>query len=137
MPAKALSNVVVTYNSVNITAYLNKGSVKNMVNAIDTTNLASTAQEFTPGAVSYEVPVGGMWAAALHSAVGADAASPPTTLRTLAVQIGPAANRVTYTWTGSSTVGAFVTDYEVDFSDPLGMITWSGTLKISGAPTIT
>lgn len=33
--------------------------------------------------------------------------------------------------------GAFVSDYKIDASDPLGMITWSATLAVSGAPVRT
>lgn len=134
MPAKALGNVVITYNSVNVTPYLNKASLKATIKAIDTTNLASTAQQQGPGAPGFTVPVGGLWDAALDAVFGADADSPPTTLRTLVVQIGPVANRVIRTWTGTATVGAFVSDYSVDTDDPLGDITWSGTLQCSGAP---
>ena len=135
MPVRALGNVVITYNSVNVTAYLNTGSQEATVTAIDTTSLASTGQEQTPGAPAYSYPVGGFWSKALDDVFGADSVSPPTTLRNFSCQIGPVGNRATYTWTGSSTVGAFVSDYKVDFTDPMGMITWSGTLTLSGAPT--
>ncbi len=135
MPSKVLSNYTVTYNGTNITAYLNKASLDQIVKAIDTTNLASNGGEQTPGAPSATMPVGGMWAKALDDVLGADASSPPTTLRTLVVAIGPAAARVTYTWTGSSTVGAFITDYKVAADDPMGVIMWSGTLTISGGVT--
>jgi hypothetical protein len=137
MPAKALTNVVITYNTTNITAYLNKASLKAVVKAIDTTNLASTAQQQGPGAPGFTVPVAGLWDKALDDVLGADADSPPTTLRTLVVQIGPAANRVIRTWTSSANVGAFVSDYSVDTDDPLGNISWSGTLQCSGAPVRT
>lgn len=137
MPANALGNVVLTYNGTDITPYLNKASLKAVVKAIDTTNLASSAQQQSPGAPGFTVPVGGMWDKALDDVLGADADDPPDTLRTLVVQIGPVANRVIRTWTSSSTVGAFVSDYSVDTDDPLGKITWSGTLTCSGAPVRT
>lgn len=135
MATKTLTNLVLTYNSNNITSYLDTASLEATVEAIDTTTLASTAQEKTPGATSYSVPIGGFWAKALDDILGADAVSPPTTLRTFAYQIGPVGNRVTYTWTGSATVGAFISDYKVDASDPMGVIKWTGTLTISGSPT--
>lgn len=134
MGTRALTNRVLTYNGSNITAHLNKASMKAVIKVIDSTTLASSAQENTPGATSYTVPVGGPWSKALDDILGADADSPPTTLRTFVDQVGPSANRVTRTWTGSTTVGAFISDYSVDTDDPLGDITWSGTLTISGAP---
>lgn len=137
MAKKALKNFVVSYNGTNITPYLNKASQDATVEAIDTTNLASDAREQTPGGTSWSVPVGGMWAKALDDVLGVDAASPPSTLRTLVTEIGPTGGKVTNTWTGSETVGAFVSDYKVDASDPMGVITWSGTLTVSGAPVRT
>ena len=135
MATKALGNIVLTYNSNNISSHLNTASLEMTVEAIDTTTLASSAQEQTPGATAFSVPIGGPWSSTLDGYLGADAVSPPTTLRSFVAQIGPSGNRVTYTWTGSSTVGAFVTDYKIDATDPMGMITWSGTLTVSGAPT--
>lgn len=134
MASKTLQNVALTYNSVSLSAHLDQASLEAVVEAIDTTTLASSAQEKTPGATSYSVPVGGPWSKALDDCLGADADSPPTTLRTFVYQIGPTGNRVIRTWTGSSTVGAFVTDYKVLSDDPMGVIKWSGTLTISGAP---
>lgn len=127
--------MVVTYNGTNISSYLNQASLEMIADAIDTTNLASTAQEKSAGVPGFSVPIGGFWMAALDAVLGAAAISPPTTtLHALVVQIGPSGNRATYTWTASATVGAFVSDYKIDASDPLGMITWSGTLAVSGAP---
>ena len=34
-------------------------------------------------------------------------------------------------------VGAFISDYKIEASDPMGMTTWSGTLTVSGAPVRT
>lgn len=135
MATKALGNIVLTYNSTNITAHLNTVSLEMTVEAIDTTTLASSAQEQTPGATAFSVPIGGPWSKTIDDVLGADGTSPPSTLRSFIAQVGPSGNRVTYTWTGSSTVGAFVTDYKIDATDPMGMLTWSGTLTVSGAPT--
>lgn len=135
MATKALGNIVLTYNSQNISSHLNTASLEMTVEAIDTTTLASAAQEQTPGAPGFSVPIGGPWSKAIDDILGADAVSPPdSTLRSFVGQIGPVGNRVTYTWTGSATVGAFVTDYKVDATDPMGMLTWSATLTVSGAP---
>lgn len=136
--SRGMQNVAVTYNGTNITQYLNKASAKAVVNAIDTTNFASTGVENTAGVPSWTVDVGGMWDLALDSVLGVDAITPPSaTLRTLVVSYGPTGGKVTWTWTGSSTVGAFITDYNVDASNPTDMLGWSGTLTCSGVPTRT
>jgi hypothetical protein len=135
MAIKSLLNIVITYNSNAMAAHLDQASLEATVETIDTTTFASTAQEKTPGATSYSIPVGGPWSKALDDILGADTVSPPSTLRTFVYQIGPSGNRVTYTWTGSATVGAFISDYKVVADDPMGVVKWTGTLTISGAPT--
>lgn len=137
MPIKTLTNMVVTYNSQDISAYLNQASLEIIKDAIDTTNLASTAKENTPAPPGFSVPIGGFWMAALDAILGVDAAATSDTLRALIVQIGPSGNRATYTRTASGNLGAFVSDYKIDASDPMGVITWSATLSVSGAMTRT
>lgn len=137
MPVKTLSNISVTYNSQNISAYLNSASLEIIKDAIDTTNLASTAKETLPAGPGFSVPVGGFWAQALDAILGADASATSDTLRALVVVIGASGSQATYTRTASGNYGAFVSDYKVDASDPLGVITWSATLSVSGAMTRT
>lgn len=134
MPVKALGNITVTYNGTDITAYCNTQEVEAAVNAIDTTNLASSAQESTPGSTEWSASIGGFWAKALDDVFGPDAITPPTTLRNLVVVIGASGSQATYTWTGSTTVGAFVSSYTPGGTDPNGMLTFSGTISVSGAP---
>ena len=117
MAVKTLKNFGVSYNGTNITAYLNKASLEMTAEAIDTTSLASDGKELTPGAVGFNVPVSGTWAKALDAVLGADAISPPTTLRTLVVTIGATGATVVYTWTGTEMVGAFISDYKIEGSD--------------------
>lgn len=134
MAVKTLQNIAITYNASSMAAHLDQASLEATVETIDTTTFASAAQEKTPGATSYSIPVGGPWSKALDDILGADTVSPPSTLRDFVYQIGPSGNRATYTWTGSATVGAFISDYKVQADDPMGTIKWSGTLTISGAP---
>ena len=75
MPIKTLTNMVVTYNANDISAYLNQASLEIIKDAIDTTNLASTAKETTPAAPGFSVPIGGFWMAALDAIIGVDAAA--------------------------------------------------------------
>lgn len=133
---KALQNVSVSYNGSSLQAYLNQASLEATVEAIESTTFASAAMEQGPGAPSFSVSVGGPWSKALDDILRPDVITPPDTLRTLIYYVGPAASRVTYTWTGSATVGAFISDYTVNADNPMGDITWSGTLTVSGAPVI-
>lgn len=128
-------NVVVTFDSLDITQYLDSASLDMTVEQVDTTTLASSGLEISPGMPGFKVPVGGPWAKALDDKLGAQASNPSSTLKTLSVQIGPVGNRVTYTWTSSGTVGAFVGNYKIDFSDPKANFKWDGELAVSGAPT--
>jgi len=128
MSLKARGNVAVTFNSNALTNYLNKASLDGVVNAIDTTNFGSTNGESVPGTPSWKVPIGGQWSSTLGGYLAPDIITP--VLRTLAVVIGG----VTWTWTASGAVGAFITDYKEDASNPNGIIEWSATLTCSGAP---
>lgn len=129
MPIKAMSNVTVTYNSTDITQYLNTQSLEAVVNEIDVTNLASTADEVIAGSAKWTVNVGGFWAKALDDVLGPDAVSPPASMRNLVVVLGTGST-ATYTWTSA----AFISNYKVEASDPKSMLGWSGTLAVSAAP---
>lgn len=134
---KSLKNVSVSYNAVDLTPYLNQASLENTVEAVDTTTFDSDGKENAPGAPGFSVSVGGPWAKAVDDALGPDGASPPDTLRTLVYSVGPTSGKVIRTWTGSDTVGAFISNYVIDASDPLGNIMWTGTLTVSGVPVRT
>ncbi len=130
MAKKVAGNVSVTYNSVEITNYLNTASLNGVVNAIDTTDFGDeNATTSIAGLGDWEVPVGGPWDATLDAALAPDVIAPPATLRTLVVVI----DTVTFT----VTTNAFITGYTINASAPSDGITWSGTLKISGAPVRT
>jgi len=129
MPTKSNPNVVLTYNSVNITQYCDAATLDAAVEAIETTNLASTAAETTPGDVTWTYKVGGSWAVALDAALGPDAVSPPATLRTFVAVIGASGSTVTYTWTTK----AFIANYSIDTTAGEN-IKWSGTLNLTGSP---
>jgi hypothetical protein len=132
MATKTRGNVTVTYNSNALTAHLNSTSVEAVVNAIETTHFSSTGAEKIAGTGNWTVNVGGDWSSTLSGYLTPDAVSPPATLRTMVVVIGG----VTYTWTSSSTVGAFIGNLTVDASDPNTKITWKATLEVSGAPVV-
>ena len=130
MPVKSSGNVLVVYNSNALTAFLNQASLEGIVNEIDVTSLASTAGEKIPGLGGWNVPVGGFWTSVLDGYLGPDSISPPASLRTLVVTIGPSGAQSIYTFTSA----AFISNYRVS-AEPSGALTWSGTLSVSGAPT--
>lgn len=140
MPHKSIArNCEVVYNAVDITPHLNTASLQATVEAIDSTNLASAAQEQSPGPTAWSVPVGGDWVKALDDALGPDAVTPPANQRALVVRIGPAApagQRVIYTWAGGDPYeGAFISDYQIAANaQGANLLTWSGTLTASGTP---
>ena len=131
MAIKALGNVTVSYNGTAITSYLNSASLQAVVNAIETTVLNSTAGTKIPGLADWTVNVGGFWAKALHDVLNPDCVTPPDTLRTLIVVIGPSGSQATYTWTTNS----FISDYQWS-AEPTGAIPWTGVLSVSGLLTM-
>lgn len=135
MPHRVAGNVSVTYDGTNITGDLDTSSLEMLTNAIDVTNLASTAEEQIAGITKFNMPVGGPWSKTIDDVLAPDAISPPATLKPLVVVIGPAGSQVTYTWSpGTISYGSFISDYKIDSSSPRDGIKWSGALAISGAP---
>lgn len=132
-PIRAMSNVIVTYNAQDITGACNSAQLASTVNEIETTTLASTGKETTPGQTEWRIECNGPWSKALDDILGPDVVTPPATKRNASIQFGPLTNRVTYTWTAA----AFVSGYNVDASNPSESLNWNGTLVLSGAPVRT
>lgn len=128
MATRARGNTTVTFNSVDITQYLDSASLSNVAERLDTTNLASTGKESIAGDVEYSIPVSGNWAAALDTAIQPEVGT--GTKRTCVITFGATPSLVTYTWTSQSEVQDYtITSAVGDF------IKWSGTIALSGAPT--
>lgn len=124
---KSAGNVVIVYGGDTLTNYLNTTSLNAVVNQIDTTDFGdSNATTSIAGLSDWEVPIGGPWDAALDAFLAPDVITPPTTLNTLVVTI----DTVTFTWTTNT----FLTGYTINASAPSDGITWSATIKGSGAP---
>ena len=133
-PIRAMSNVIVNYNTQDITGACNTAQLAATVNEIETTTLASTGKETTPGQTEWTIDCGGPWSAALDNICGPDVVTPPATKRNASIQFGTASgNKVLYTWTAA----AFISSYAVDASNPSEALNWSGTLVLSGAPART
>ena len=124
---KSAGNVTIVYDGDTLTNYLNTTSLNAVVNQIETTDFGdSNATTSIAGLGDWEVPIGGPWDAALDAFLAPDVIAPPTTLKTLVVTIGG----VIFTWTTNT----FLTGYTINASAPADGITWSATIKGSGAP---
>lgn len=122
-------NFVMTLNSVNITAYCNKGDLETTIAELDKTNFASTGLESDPGIPAHKITLSGLWAKALNNVLSPLANTPSKV--TAVLTIGSGAEAVTYTWTNTALV--------TNFKRSLGATdqsTWSATLNLSNAPTM-
>lgn len=129
-PTRAMSNVTVSYNGNDITGACDSAQLAAVVEEVETTTLASTAKESSPGATEWSIECSGPWSEQLDTYLGPDVVTPPTTKRTAIIAFGTTPNKVTYTFTN----GAFISNYTIDPSSPSEMIQWSGTLNLSVAP---
>ncbi len=126
MPLKAATNITISYNANALAGYLNDASIEAIVKELDTTVLTDTGQTKIPGISNWTITIGGPWSSALDGFLAPDAISPPATLRTLVVVYGG----VTLTFA----TNAFISNYKVNASNPTELITWTGTLSVSGIP---
>lgn len=128
------SNYTCTYNSVNITSYINQGDLEAVVAELDGTHLASVNAEAEPGSTDWRVRMSGMLEKASDDVFGKEALGTPSTLRDLVITVGPSGSVSTYTWTGSADEGAFVNNYTIQPTEPTQLINWRAELGISGGP---
>ena len=129
MAVRGANNVVVTYNSNNISAYLNQAELAATIAELEGTNLASTVAEYAPSLASYTLSLGGDFAVAADTILGVDALTP--TLRTCSIKFTDSTGaNVTYTWTAK----AFITGYSIS-AQATGKIEHTPTLRLSGTPT--
>ncbi len=129
MGVKGPSNVTFTYNSVNMTAYVDQVDLQMAVNELETTNLASTGQEYIPGLPNFQADIKvTKWDKVVDDVFGADAITP--TLRTAAIAFKDASgDTITYTWT----TNAFVTGYNIS-GQATGKIDAGPKVRLSGIP---
>jgi hypothetical protein len=130
MAVKGVGNTTVTYNSVNITAYINEAELAIVIAELEGTNLASTAATFAPSLPSYQLTLKGDWIKALDDVLGVDAATPA--LRACVIKFTDEAAA----WVQYSFANAFVTGYAIT-APATGKITHAPTIRLSGAPTRT
>lgn len=133
-PIPAMGAVIVRYNDVDITAACNATQLAAAIEAIETTNLASTAVEKEAGAATWTIHCEGNWSKELDDVCGPDAVTPPASKRNSDITFGKTAgSKVKYAWTAK----AFMENYQIDASSPNEALGWSGDLNLSGAPVRT
>lgn len=129
MAIRAAGNVVVTYNSQNVTQYINEFELAQTVDELERTSLASTVMEYRPSIANYNLTLSGDWALAADNIFGPDIVSPTT--RACSIKIEDGANSVTYSWST-----AFLTNFSIAGS-ATDKITHSPAIRLSGPPTRT
>ena len=88
MGVKGPKNCTFTYNSVNLTAYVDQVDLQMAVAELETTNLDSSAQEFIPGLPNYTADVKvTKWDKVVDDVFGPDAITPA--LRTMRLPKAP------------------------------------------------
>ena len=132
MGVKGPKNCTFTYNSVNLTAYVDQVDLQMAVAELETTNLDSSAQEFIPGLPNYTADVKvTKWDKVVDDVFGPDAITPA--LRTAAIGFKDASgDTITYTWT----TNAFVTGYNIS-GQATGKVDSGPKIRLSGIPTRT
>lgn len=126
---KSAGNITVTFNSNNITAYLDQVELQATVDELETTNLASTAQESDPGLGKWTVSfASSKWDSTLDGYLAPSVTTP--TKRTCVIAIVGGAQTVTYTWTTQ----AYITNYNIA-ATAKGAHTTAPKLTLSGNPS--
>lgn len=122
------------FAGVDLTEYLKLGDLVGTVEELDTTSLADAYPTSEPGSTTWQISLEGPLTKALDDLLGKDALSPPATLRDLVITVGETGNATTYTWTGASEVGAFVSNYQVGPNVQFAEAPFRADLAVSGAP---
>ena len=129
---KGAGHITVTYNTVDISQYIDSASVSASIAELDTTSLTATAMTYIPGLADWTISTNiNNYVQAADTAIMVDAVTPPSTLRTVVVVVTDAAAAVaTYTWTTS----CFVTGLEIG-GEASGLVGISGiNIRCNGAP---
>lgn len=130
MGVKGPKNVTFTYNSVNMTAYVDQVDLQMTVAELETTNLDSSGQDFIPGLPGFTADVKiTKWDKVVDDVLGPDAIAP--TKRTAVMTFKDASgDTITYTWTSQ----AFLTGYNISGA-ATGKIESGPKFRLSGVPT--
>lgn len=130
MAVRGAGHATVTYNSQNITVYINSVELAATVQELEATDLASTVAEYAPSLAEYNLSLGGDWAQALDNILGVDAVAP--TVRACVIKFTDETGAwVQYSWTT-----AFISGFSISAS-ATGKIEHSPSIRLSGTPTRT
>jgi hypothetical protein len=127
MARKGAGNFTVTYNSQNITAYINQADLEMAITELEATTLTSTGMDYDPGLGDFTLRLTNDWNKALDDILAPDVITP--TKRTVVVTVTGDTGTATYTWTSK----AFITGYPIS-APASGKITGTPTLRLGGAP---
>ena len=130
MAVRGAGNAIVTYNSQNITQYINSVELAATIQELEATDLASTVAEYSPSLAEYNLSLGGDWAQALDNILGVDAVAP--TVRTCVVKF----TDETGAWVQYSWATSFISGFSISAS-ATGKIEHSPSIRLSGTPTRT
>ena len=130
MAVRGAGNVTITYNSVDITPYINQAELSATIDELEATDLASTVAEYSPSLAQYNLSLGGDWIQALDNVLGVDALAP--TVRTCVAKFKDENGA----WAQYSWSSAFISGYSISAS-ATGKIEHSPEIRLSGTPTRT
>ena len=130
MAVRGAGNATVTYNSQNITAYINSVELSATIQELEATDLASSVAEYSPSLAEYALSLGGDWAQALDNILGVDAVAP--TVRTCVIKF----TDETGAWVQYSWATSFISGFSISAS-ATGKIEHSPSIRLSGTPTRT
>jgi hypothetical protein len=128
---KGAGNVTTTYNSHEITDYVNQAQIAAAIDSLESTDMGSAAKEYEPGLASWTASIDVVkWDATIDGYLAPDAVTPGTK-KTFVHAVSDGTNTVTYTWTSN----AFPTGYSIQ-SAPGALINSPGVaIQLSGAPS--
>lgn len=131
MGVKGPKNYTLTFNSVNLTAYVDEVDLQMAVAELEETNLDSSAQEFIPGLANYQADIKvTKWDIVVDNVLGPLMLAPAMVTAVITAK-DASGDTATYTWTN-----AFATGYNIAGA-ATGKVTSAPKIRLSGNPTRT
>jgi len=109
-----------------LAGYANSADLKRTVKELEATTFGDTEEKYSPGLKSNEISIDGDWGSTLDGYL-----APKLGVDLQSVIFGPAGNTAGMV---KYTASAFLKDYEIK-SEVTGKITFTGAVRIIGAPT--
>lgn len=128
-----------SFNGIDLSAYLRTGALIGPVMVLDTTNLSDSDPNSLPGEPVWSIELEGMLSLEIDDALGLDALrngrTGSTYFRDLEITFGEVGNGTTYSWVATSVTGGFVGSYKLGPNTQFQEVPFTCTLLTSGAPT--